>query len=65
MFFIEDKVGEILTRYPFLDEVLFQFTESTNLVHDDADYSLRDFAEMVGADVEDIIKELKKGLSKR
>lgn len=65
MFLFEDKVGDVLKRYPFLDEVLYMFTDNTNLVYDEAEYTIKEFADMVGADVEDILKDCKKAISKR
>ncbi len=65
MILMEDRVGELLRRYPYLDEIFYSFTDNPNLVFDDADYSLRDFAEMVGADIEELIKDLQAKIAGR
>ncbi len=65
MLLMEDRVGEVLKRYPYLDEIFYMFTDNPDLVFDDADYSLRDFAEMVGADIEELLRDLQKKIDAR
>jgi len=63
MILLDDKVGDLLKRYDYLDEIFFQFTDNENLVYDEAEYTLVEFCEMTGADSDDLIRALQKAIS--
>ena len=53
-------LGKLMYKYRDVDEVLYPYVSSADLVYDDMDFTVEEFADMTGASVNDLIDELTK-----
>ncbi len=54
------NLGVLMRKFPRIEEVLFALTMHTEFVYEDMDYTVEEFAEIVGADLDEFIEDLTK-----
>jgi len=54
------NLGLLLRKYGDLEEELFPFTASTDVIHEDMDLTIEEFCEIVGADTDEVIEVVEK-----
>jgi len=53
-----DNVGLLMRDHQDLDEVLFTYVVNTEMVYDEMDFTIEEFAEITGADLDELINEI-------
>ena len=56
----QDNIGRLINKYRDLDEVLYPFVTGIDMVYDDMDFTIEEFADIAGADVEEVISEIER-----
>ena len=51
-------LGKLMYKYRDVDEVLYPYVTSADLVYDDMDFTVEEFADITGASVNELIDEL-------
>ena len=49
-----------MRKFPRIEEILFALTLHSEFVYEDMDYTVEEFAEIVGADLQTLIEDLTK-----
>jgi hypothetical protein len=54
------NLGLLLRKYGELEEELYPFTASTDVIHEDMDLTIEEFCEIVGVDTEEVLEVVEK-----
>ena len=49
------NLGKLMRKYRDLEEVLYQYTVNSDFVYEDMDFSIEEFSDMTGADLEELL----------
>lgn len=58
------NLSVLMVKYRELEDVLYPFATSVGLIHEDMDCTIEEFADMTGVDVEEIILDIVRVVSK-
>ncbi len=58
------NLGKLMATYRDVDEVLYPYVSSVGLVYEDMDFTIEEFADITGADVEELIDDITKAINK-
>ncbi len=58
----KSHLGQLMQEYRELDELLFTYVTNTEMVYDEMDFTLEEFAEIIGVDVEELIEEINRAI---
>ena len=59
------NLGTLMRQNDEVEEILYSYTNVSDLIHDDMDFTVEEFCDWTGADMEDLITDLIKVISKR
>lgn len=54
------NLGLLMRKYPRIEDVLFPLTIHSEFIYEDMDYTVEEFAEIVGTNLDDLIEDLTK-----
>ncbi len=54
----KSNVGKLMSKYRDVDEVLWHYVSGGDMVYDDMDFTIEEFADITGAEVDELIKEI-------
>lgn len=60
-----ENLGKLLRKHRDLDEVLYPYVSNADLVYEDMDFSIEEFSDMTGADLEGLIQEINQAIKYR
>jgi len=58
----KSNVGKLMSKYRDVDEVLWHYVAGADMVYDDMDFSVEEFADITGAEVDELIREISKAI---
>ena len=53
-------LGKLMQKHRDVDEVLYSYTTNVDMVFDDMDFTVEEFADITGAAVTDLVEDLAK-----
>jgi len=56
------NLGKLMRKYRGVEEVLYTYTANSDMVYDDMDFSIEEFSDMTGADLEELLRDLEKAI---
>lgn len=56
------NLGHLMTKHRNVDEVLYSYTSHSEWVFEEMDFTIEEFADMTGADVEDLVNALQQAI---
>ena len=59
------NLGILMKKYRDVEDALYPFTSNMDMVFEDMDFTVEEFADIVGADVEELIEALDKAVYAR
>ncbi len=59
------NLGKLMATYRDVDEVLYPYVSSVGLVYEDMDFTIEEFAEITGADLDELIDDITKAIHKK
>ena len=60
-----ENLGVLMRKFRDVEEILFPYVTSVGLVYEDMDCTIEEFADMTGADLDELIIEISRVISKR
>ncbi len=58
------NLSVLMRKFKDVEDVLYPFATSVGLIHEDMDCTIEEFADMTGVDVEEIIQDIVRVVSK-
>ena len=58
------NLGKLILQYKDVDEILYPYVTNSDLVYEEMDFTIEEFAEITGADVEDLINDIQRVIRK-
>jgi len=52
------NLGKLLHKYRDLEDVLYRYTVTSDFVYEDMDFSIEEFSDMTGADLEELLSDI-------
>lgn len=52
------NVGQLIRKYPDVQEYLFTLMTNSDMVYEDMDFSIEEFSDIAGADLDDMLTEI-------
>lgn len=59
------NLGALMRKYNTVDDVLYSFSMTSDLIHEDMDFTVEEFCDWTGADMEELIEDLIKATNIR
>ena len=56
------NVGVLMRKYRTVEDVLFRHVINSELVYEDMDFTIEEFSDMTGADLEELLEELNEAI---
>jgi len=57
-----ENLGNLMRKHRDLDEVLYPYVAGSDFVHEDMDFTIEEFSDMTGADLEELLEEINKAV---
>ena len=60
-----ENLGKLMQKHRSLEDVLYSYTSTSDMVYDDMDFSIEEFSDMSGADLNELLADINKALKPR
>lgn len=60
-----ENLGNLMRKYHQLEEVLYTYTANSDMVYEEMDFTIEEFSDMTGADLEELLHDLEVAIKTR
>ncbi|CAM2009707.1 hypothetical protein [Acanthopleuribacter pedis] len=61
----KDNLGKLMRAHRDLEDLLYGYSSRADFVYDDMDFSIEEFSDMTGADLEELLEDIDEIVRKR
>ena len=61
----KDNLGKLMRKHRYIEEALYTHTANTDMVFEDMDFSIEEFSEITGCDLDELMEDIRQAMKKR